>query len=663
MRNSFFFTFLALALAANLRADTKLYLLYESNCMAKHESWYTRSGVQVAGDAPLVQYALNPNRDTRVFLEMGGERPKTVDNMPKNTKSCSEIRWDLDLIREINNGKTDVFLIWKTNSGWSTATVATAALLNRSGSNYIYTDRDFNFKIDTAAAFQEDNMADRESNFFVSKKDFFYRECEPVYVLKREAKKACDAYTEFEFIPRYGIVQENTGNNSFELKDNQLNLYLVDGVNFIEKMKANCGTTAPAAVTYSYSTDYDANGDRKTVAATPVTYSQIDETKDKEMTSGGGYRANFTNPATETTVTSSCTAPEKVGYHLVQKGDNLYRIARQYGLSVSNLKTWNGLSKDDISACSYLAIDPNYAAIVAPKPVESNFVAQKTAIAQPKNESMTAGGGVRIIQSAIAPATYSTPSSPKPAHVVEVSTNGWHVIQPNENLTIIGAAYGLTATDLAKMNGIARNTILYPGQKLRTIAAAPAEKAAIAPEKTVVKPVVYVYEKPASPVTYQYVAPQNGCYHSILEGDNLSKIARTYGYTLERLMRMNGFVDEKMMLQVGQRILVNDCECLKKSDETSQSATDFTPKSVTGGGVAIHTAREFTADPQPVKPVVYEYESPVQPSQVRNIYTAVDGDTAPIVARKMNMDVNRFREINRLDVGEQLVPGQKLVVE
>ncbi len=653
MRNRFLITVIAgLVAAGTLRAETKLYLLYDSKCMQKHESSYTRGGIAAADEAPLVQYAVRPNATTTAFLEMEGDKPKTMDNLPKNTKSCSEIKWDDDLLEDINKGRTDLFLIWKSGKNYSVAGVATMALLNQAGQVYNYRDRDFNFRIDGGAAFQEDNLADRESDYFVVKQDFLYRECEPVWVLKREAKKACAAYTIFEFIPRYGIVQENTGANARELADNQLNLFKIDGDGFLDKMKENCGTSAPTATTYSTSTVYATEADRPTAApATPVTYSVIDETTNKELTAGGGYRpgnweARPQEFSTMTTVPATCNLPDKTGFHLVQKGDNLYRIARQYGLSVANLKAMNGLKGDDISACSYLSIDGNSGGA---RPVESSFSTLKTAA--PSN-TMTAGGGVRFISSAApAPATYSTE---KPAsHVVEKSTDGWHVIQPGENLTLIGAAYGLTATELARLNGIARNSILFPGNKLR-VAPAAAEVNAAA------RPVVYSTE-PTAKTTVQFNSNQGDCYHSVIEGDNLSKIARTYGYTLERLMRMNGITDEKLMLQVGQRILVNDCECLGKSTAAPVQEMAPTVPSSPKGGVAVRTS--YSVEPMVYSTPTATVPERTAPSSGRRTYTVMEGDTSPLIAKKKHMDVARFREINRLDVGEQLVPGQVVLVE
>jgi LysM repeat protein len=614
-----------------------------------------------------VQYALQTNDDNKVFLEMSDERPTKLENAPKNIKKCSDLRWNEELIREINKGKTDIYLVWPTKTGYSSATVATAALMSMQGSILNWSDRDFNFSIDTKAPFQADNLADRESDYLVMKKDYFERECEPIYVLHREAKKTCETATDFEFSPKFGIIQENTGKTASEMAENQLNLYLVNGEPFIDALKKSCSTGYQSAyamsspVTYStgtttYSASEMANlpvseivilGQESTstaqsvVVSQPVTYNQIDETRDKEMSAGGGYRrTNFAEPtavSTSATTTSTCSNPEKQGYHLVQRGDNLYRIARQYGLSVANLKSMNGMKSDEISACSYLAID-GQTSISAPKPAEFSTPISVSAkkMTQPiaaTPKALVAGGGVKTMATA-------PPAPKKSASQVVVSSTDFHLIQSGENLTLLGEAYNMTASDIAKLNGIDRNTILYPGQKLR-----------IRGQKTATDaPKAVEYSTP-KPVGATYVAAGN-CYHSVLEGDNLSKIARLYGYTLERVMRINNFSDEKMMLQVGQKILVNDCEC------NHSNATQPTTSTTSAAPRAVQTSLETVA------PVVYDYTSTtVQPASVRYIHRVIDGETQFSISKKYDMNVERLREINNLETGGQLVPGQSVIVE
>lgn len=657
--------FVGFFLAANgLFADTKIWLLHESFCMDKYESWYTSRGVGNAS-APLVQFAVKPGGSIRAFLETDMAAMKDLRDQPKGMKKCTDLIWDDALIKDINRGKTDVFLVFKTKTGWEYAPVSTAALMTRTGSVWFYSDRDFNFRVDTAASFQADNMATPESDFLVMKKDHIIRECLHVHVLRREAKKTCEAFSNFEFMPAFGIVQENSGLTEAEAADNQLNIYKINGRPFLEVLKERCygKSGEPASVAAATRPVESSWGSQPTQSTTdwgtrPTTYSQPDELRDRELAAGGGIRSEpwaAPKPDTHSTPSSvpdNCSLAGRDGFHVVRKGDNLYRLAREYGLTVGDLKAWNGLKADDIAACSYLKISGNAGPIpeksaiaAATRPVESST--GKPCDCDKKNGQKQPSVGVK-------PTVYSTPTTVKSQPVVQVSGDEFHVIQPGENLTLIGEAYKMTATDLAKLNGIDRNSILFPGQKLRITPNNRLQNTAAE-----VKPASYSFtEKSASP-----------CYHAVLEGDNLSKIARANGYTVERLMSMNGITDRYLILQVGQPIFVGDCGC-----EAQKSASAELPA---GGGFQpsaepkkLVVQNDWTASQPAAKPAVYDYQgenwsskSEVKPASLRYIHTVADGETQVYIARKYNMDIDRFRRINSLEMGEVMVPGQKIMVE
>ena len=96
--------------------------------------------------------------------------------------------------------------------------------------------------------------------------------------------------------------------------------------------------------------------------------------------------------------------------HVVQRGENLFRIALRYGVTVNALAAANGLSN-----------------------TSHVYVGQRLTI--------PTGG-----------------SSPSPS--------GVHVVQRGENLFRIALRYGMTAQALAAANGIANTNRIYAGQRL-----------------------------------------------------------------------------------------------------------------------------------------------------------------------------------------------------
>lgn len=54
-------------------------------------------------------------------------------------------------------------------------------------------------------------------------------------------------------------------------------------------------------------------------------------------------------------------------FHTVQAGETLYKIATMYGVSVSDIQKWNGLSGESISVGQRLAVSPHTASIAIPE--------------------------------------------------------------------------------------------------------------------------------------------------------------------------------------------------------------------------------------------------------------------------------------------------------
>jgi len=111
--------------------------------------------------------------------------------------------------------------------------------------------------------------------------------------------------------------------------------------------------------------------------------------------------------------------------HVVQPGENLFRIALKYGVSVSALSSVNG--------------------IVNPTMV---YVGQTLII--PAGNAGSA-----------APPQPSQPSGPA------AGSGGTHVVATGENLFRIAMRYGLTTAQLAAANGIVNPNSVYVGQVLR----------------------------------------------------------------------------------------------------------------------------------------------------------------------------------------------------
>lgn len=100
-----------------------------------------------------------------------------------------------------------------------------------------------------------------------------------------------------------------------------------------------------------------------------------------------------------------------------------------------------------------------------------------------------------------------------------------HTVEDGETLSSIAETYGLTAEELAALNGILDIDVIYSGQVLQIGEGGPA------------------------------VAPPANRVHTVAAGETLSSIAAQYGITLSQLLDLNGIDDADFIIE-GQQIVV-----------------------------------------------------------------------------------------------------------
>ena len=142
-------------------------------------------------------------------------------------------------------------------------------------------------------------------------------------------------------------------------------------------------------------------------AATPTPTTAADTTPTVAPTS----TPVPTTAPTAVPTAAPTTAPSGERTHVVQPGENLFRISLHYGMSYESVAAANGIINPDL---------------------------------------------IDIGQRLIIPAEGTAPTVP----------TGTHVVQPGENLFRIALKYGVTVEALAVANGISNVNLIYPGQQL-----------------------------------------------------------------------------------------------------------------------------------------------------------------------------------------------------
>ena len=190
----------------------------------------------------------------------------------------------------------------------------------------------------------------------------------------------------------------------------------------MKEAEANTTAMATVAATVEATTAPTAEAPAATEAAPAATEAATPAAATTEATT---VAVEATTVAVEATVAAT-TEPAITGVpgkHVVQAGENLFRIALRYGTTVEAIAKANGIT----------------------------------------NATLIYVGQVLTIPGASGGTPPTPPTTPAPPSGGERT----HVVQPGENLFRIAMKYNYSQYYLAKYNGIANPSLIYVGQVIR----------------------------------------------------------------------------------------------------------------------------------------------------------------------------------------------------
>jgi LysM repeat protein len=168
--------------------------------------------------------------------------------------------------------------------------------------------------------------------------------------------------------------------------------------------------------------------------------------------------------------------------HTVQPGENLFRISMRYGTTVDAIVAANGLGSAHTIYAGQRLVIPQAAVstVTAARQASPGGVYQvqpgDTLNGIARSYGVTtgalmqangiAGAYIYVGQQLVIPGAgnLALPAAPPPGDV--------YVVRPGDTLSQVAQRFGLTLADLARLNGIANPSVIYPGQTLRLSGAA-----------------------------------------------------------------------------------------------------------------------------------------------------------------------------------------------
>lgn len=183
--------------------------------------------------------------------------------------------------------------------------------------------------------------------------------------------------------------------------------------------------------------------------------------------------------------------------HVVQRGENLYRISLRYGVSMDAIMAANGISDPnrlyagqelvipgapagDAATVPPAAVEPGGLYTVQPGDTLSGIAArhQVTVWTLAQANRLTGVSWVYVGQQLFIPAPAATPppaSAPAPEAEAEVAPLAdTYVVQRGDTLAGIARRFNTTVEELAALNAILNPSTIYANQQLQLSATAPA---------------------------------------------------------------------------------------------------------------------------------------------------------------------------------------------
>ncbi len=197
------------------------------------------------------------------------------------------------------------------------------------------------------------------------------------------------------------------------------------------------------------------------------------------------------------------TAQANNGTHVVQSGENLFRIALRYGITTDELANANNISD-----------------------VTRIFAGQELLI----------------------PGLDAADESDEIANPLVAAAPVSHIIQQGESLRQIAILYGVTVDQLISANNIANPDTIFAGQELQ-IWTSDLSVAPVAETAVVTEPEPEVVVNPAP------VEEAQSAVHIVAPGEYLSGIARSYGIPWTTIAEANNIVDPNRVIPGTQLII------------------------------------------------------------------------------------------------------------
>lgn len=242
--------------------------------------------------------------------------------------------------------------------------------------------------------------------------------------------------------------------------------------------------------------------------------------------------------------------------YTVASGDTLYSIARRFNTDVNTLIQLNGLTNPNVLYVGQVLLVPSGETNPTPEPTQ--------ATEEPTDEP-----------------TEEPTATPPPEQIT-------HTVQPGETLSRIALQYGVTVQQIVQLNNISNPNLIYVGQVLvirSGPAPTPAPTATAGPTNT------------PAPTNTPTATPVPGrITHTVQRGETLSRIALQYGVSVQQIVQLNNITNPNLIYP-GQVLVIQEGPAPTATPTNTPRPTD-TPRP-TNTPTPTRTPRPTSTQPTP----------------------------------------------------------------
>ena len=409
-----------------------LYILFDNDCMDVFEYEFQNKDAGDNYDA----YHIKVNDTEKVIFDVNPDSYRYQNYLPAQYISCQNAVFDKRLVAQINRSVDEVYIIQKKGRKkyYLLPVIFAAYFKNDKGDiDFISPKYQFRFNTETGTIGEDVSFNNPKADIFFEAK--LENECSGAFLLRQNVKDQPKGLTYLLFVPEIGIVEERNGSNSLEALENTVKLEKVNNKSFNSHLKDICKerrsdeagdlVLSPVVPANDNSFQKD-NFDRPE----PKVNDEFEERGFDETEINIDPIVKYNQPKViNTPPTYSSDTGER--YHIVKKGETLYRISKKYNISVGEIKAWNKLSSNTI------------------------YRNDKLLVSGPSTQTTTA---------LPAPYEQTTEKGIPKWH----TTSGQHTVKNGETVAYVAMLYGFTEKRFREINNLKTNEVVRIGQVLKT---------------------------------------------------------------------------------------------------------------------------------------------------------------------------------------------------